>query len=405
MNSFECFSLLNQINKTSSRLEKEQLLIKNKNDDFLKIVLNLGLNPFINFGVNKTISIPNKNGTNNFSNETFSIFDNLKERTLTGNKARNSINTHLETLNKESQELFLYILNKDFRAGFTKTTVNKIFINLIPDFKCMLAAPFKDKKLKPYVIIEPKYDGLRLLVYINNTDVSFFSRGGKEFYNFDFLKQELLKVLGTNHTNLILDGELTSATFNEIVSKAHTKDTQVSDAVFNIFDIPSYDTDQKNRKLKLNELFKLYNSESIRIVPYIFISSKHIQDHYKLFLSEGYEGAIVKDPSASYVNKRDTAWMKLKEINEMEVKIVSLFEGTGKNIGMMGGMNTISLDNKLTVSIGTGFSDEQRQEFWNCKDKLIGRIIEIKYQNETVRDSVRHPRFIKFRDSLTGEKE
>ena len=71
----------------------------------------------------------------------------------------------------------------------------------------------------------------------------------------------------------------------------------------------------------------------------------------------------------------------------------------------MGGMNTISLDNKLTVSIGTGFSDEQRQEFWNCKDKLIGRIIEIKYQNETVRDSVRHPRFIKFRDSLTGEKE
>lgn len=406
MNSSELYLLIQDVKNHSSRLDKEALLSKYKDDNWFRNIMNLGLNPFINYGVNKTITLPDFVGQHNFSGETLNLFIQLNDRTLTGNKAREEINTHLKSLNKDSQKLFLLILNKDFKAGFSETTINKIMKdeNFIPQFKCMLAAPMKETKLKPYVIIEPKFDGVRLLAYIQEDKISFFSRGGKEFHNFDFLKHEILAIIGTNHKNLILDGELTSRTFNQIVSEVHTKDTQIKDAVYNVFDIPSVNYDQKQRKIKLYELFGENNSDTIRVVPWVLISSKKIQEHYQIYLTEGFEGAIVKDPDANYVNKRDPSWMKLKEINEMDVKIISLFEGTGKYSGMMGGMDC-SGENGMTVSVGTGFSDEQRQEFWNSREELNGRMVEIKFQNATVKNSVRHPRFVRFRDSLTGIKE
>ena len=35
------------------------------------------------------------------------------------------------------------------------------------------------------------------------------------------------------------------------------------------------------------------------------------------------------------------------------------------------------------VNVGSGYSDIQREEFWSNKDNYIGRILEVKYKEES----------------------
>jgi DNA ligase-1 len=406
MNSNQMFAIIEEIANTSSKLEKQRILNWYKDEKDFTQILNLALNPYITFGVTN-VSIPLNCDDNYFTDETIRILLQLSERKLTGNNARNEITNHLENLTRASQELFIRILKKDLRAGFSSSTVNKVIPNFIPEFKCMLAAPMNEKKLKNEVFVEPKYDGVRVLAYISGKNITFYSRGGREFFNFEFLKEELRSILKDEIESfkfLILDGEVTASTFNEIVGKSHRKEEQMKNAVFNIFDVPSLThLVLKERKTVLSNMFKDSNSKVIKLVPYLLCKKENIENAYIEFLSQGLEGAIVKNPYSLYEDKRSTSWMKLKEINSLDLVITSVFEGTGKYEGMMGGVIGVDQEGRLKVSVGTGFSDEQRLAFWDERISLIGRWIEIAYQNETVNDSVRHPRFIRFRDTF-GEK-
>ena len=400
MNSDQIFAVIEQVASNPSRLEKERILKQplEQNANFRSCLYYI-FNPYITFGITNS-KCPSTSGTDCFNDDTFGILDDLRYRRLTGNKARQTIQGHLASLTKSSQELFLRILKKDPKAGFSAVTVNKI-VDYIPSFSCMLASPMNEKKLKSEVFIEPKFDGVRLLAYISEGIVTLYSRGGKEFFNFDFLKEEIIKVVGKEVQNLILDGELTSTTFNDTVSCIHKKESQDIKAVFNVFDIPSeINKTLIDRKISLSNLFFGKETSAIKVVPLATCNKNEIYDYYHQFLVKGYEGAIVKDPNSLYENKRSSAWLKLKEENTIDLVITSVYEGTGKYQGMLGGMTGVSEDGKLEVDVGTGFSDELRSEFWKNKESLIGRWMEIKYQNETVNDSVRHPRFLKFRDSL-----
>ena len=48
------------------------------------------------------------------------------------------------------------------------------------------------------------------------------------------------------------------------------------------------------------------------------------------------------------------------------------------------------------MEVGSGFTDEQREEFWKYKDKYIGFVAEIKYQNAS-KNSIRFPVFMRLR--------
>lgn len=83
-----------------------------------------------------------------------------------------------------------------------------------------------------------------------------------------------------------------------------------------------------------------------------------------------------------------------------DVVIINAFEGEGKYRGSLGGI--VVLHGNVSVKVGGGFSDLQRQEFWevwnNCRNSLEGRLVEVEYHEETPDGSLRHPRFIRFRD-------
>ena len=54
----------------------------------------------------------------------------------------------------------------------------------------------------------------------------------------------------------------------------------------------------------------------------------------------------------------------------------------------------------VEFEVGTGFTDEQRQYFWDNQDELIGKTIKYRYQKVGVKEKPRFPSFIGFRSEL-----
>jgi DNA ligase-1 len=129
-----------------------------------------------------------------------------------------------------------------------------------------------------------------------------------------------------------------------------------------------------------------------------------------LAIDGGYEGIMLKDASAGYKCKRSVAWLKLKPFIEVSLTVVSTEEGTGKNVGKLGALVCEGVDDgkDIRVNVGSGLTDEQRDEFWKSKDECVGMVAEVRAdaitQNQDGTYSLRFPRFKGFRGFVPGEK-
>ena len=120
---------------------------------------------------------------------------------------------------------------------------------------------------------------------------------------------------------------------------------------------------------------------------------------------------MIKDYNGIYECKRSTSWLKSKPVIEVSLKVKAVEEGTGRNIGRLGAVNVEGIDGgkAFKLSVGSGFSDSQRLEFWKKKDELLNQIIEIKADAITKSQdskywSLRFPRFKNFRGFKKNEK-
>ena len=127
-------------------------------------------------------------------------------------------------------------------------------------------------------------------------------------------------------------------------------------------------------------------------------------------IAGGYEGIMLKDPTAPYECKRSAAWLKLKPFIEVSLGVINVEEGTGKNLGRLGALVCSGQDDgrDITVNVGSGFSDDQRISFWSNRDSLLGQVVEVRAdavtQNQDGTFSLRFPRFLHFRGFEHGEK-
>jgi DNA ligase-1 len=124
----------------------------------------------------------------------------------------------------------------------------------------------------------------------------------------------------------------------------------------------------------------------------------------------GYEGIMIKDPEAVYECKRRVAWLKLKPFIEVSLEVTDVEEGTGRNQGRLGAIVCSGLDDgrQIMVNVGSGFTDNDRIDFWNDRSSIIGQIVEVRAdaitQNQDGTYSLRFPRFLRFRGFEVGEK-
>jgi DNA ligase-1 len=302
----------------------------------------------------------------------------------------------------------------------------------IPVFGCQLAHDSANhlSKVSGKKLIEVKLDGVRVLTIVRRDGrVDMFSRNGKELANFPHIVEQLSAVVKKHGTDknidVVLDGEIMSSSFQDLMKQVHRKDNvKAGDAILNLFDVIPlvdfekgvWDKDQSARSDMVYYWHKTYKDmlPNVSVVGHelVDLDTAEGQKRYKEInakaIAGGYEGIMLKDPLAGYECKRSVAWLKLKPFIEVSLTVVTTEEGTGKNVGKMGALVCEGVDDGKTirVNVGSGFTDEQRDEFWSCR--VDGQIVEVRAdavtQNQDGTYSLRFPRFKSFRGFALGEK-
>ena len=433
--------IIKSLSSSNSRLFKEEILLnemKNQNNNFFH-GLTLAYNRLLTFGVKK---IPESkiNGSGIRWEEFERLSNKLINRSLTGHAARDEIIDLMEkSLMDEWNFFYKRILQKDMRCGLSEKTINNVakkngFENyIIPVFACQLAQDSEShkKKIVGKKFVEIKLDGVRaIFIVYPSGKIDIFSRNGKELNNFENIKKEMQSLLNFPDFEdpFVLDGEIISKNFQELMKQIHRKESiQNPDAKLYLFDLLPlknfnegiYESKYSERIHKLKLLYNKYfeSSETIRILKpkLIDLDTNAGINEFKEFnresIFQGYEGIMIKDPESFYECKRSTTWLKSKPFIEVSLSVKNYEEGSGRNQGKLGALIAEGHENGkfFKLNIGSGFSDEQREEFWRNKEELIGKIVEIRADSiSKSKDgeywSLRFPRFKSFRGFEKNEK-
>lgn len=409
--------IIAELASTDSRLEKEAILAKHKSDADFTELLKFSYDPFMMFHVQKVPaqSVVGSETVQSLWDEIRLLLTYLSTRYLSGHAALNSIEQTLNKLTEDEAELLTNVIRKDLRAGISDKTINKVHKGLIPTFELMLTEQEKNAKTTWPTSVEPKLDGLRLAAVYDGVSVQFLSRGGKPFETLDFLTDDVINFLG--HQPGMLDGEIMGDDFNETTSgvkrkKANDLTQKVKFIVFDHLTLEEFRTQSCNRK-RHERYDRLIQMESESSAERIYVckaeivnSAEEAHAKYEEYKRDGYEGAIVKALNGLYEFKRVKYNYKLKPKETADLEITGFEEGEGKYVGMLGAF-VVDYKGK-SARVGTGFSDEQRQDYWNRRGELVGSLAEVSFMEETksVKDAggvMRHPVFIKLR-TMKGSK-
>ena len=435
-----CYAVISSLEDHPSRLNKEAIILaqaESGNDEFFQ-GCRLALDPMITFGLKQ---IPEKQDADGPGLPWDNFIINIGgfiDRTITGNSARDTVAQLMsQATQREWNGWYRRILIKDLRCGVSEKTINKVVEKkyasyAVPVFGCQLAhdSANHESKVSGKKLIEVKLDGVRVITIVRCSGrVDMLSRNGKELVNFPHIvKQfELLTTIGCFSEDMVFDGEVMSSSFQDLMKQVHRKsDVQSADAVLNVFDILTLaefeagysDTIQLRRSELLENWYEYYGAQcpNVTVVgqELVDLDTTAGQKRYKEInakaIEGGYEGIMIKDPAAAYECKRSVAWLKLKPFIEVSLNVQAIEEGTGRNVGRLGALVCSGSDDgrDITVNVGSGFSDADRDQFYHNRSNIIGQVVEVRAdaitQNQDGTYSLRFPRFLRFRGFEVGEK-
>ena len=210
----ELRGMIDDLNSSNSNNDKIEKL---KKYDNLKKIINYTYDPMKQFYVTskniKKYSREHETEVNKYS-DIYLLLDDLISRKITGHSALAAVNSFIVT-NEKHEDLIYCIIDKNLKIRMSDSTINKVFPNLIPEFKVPLADKYNADRppdfLKEDWFASRKIDGVRCLSVVKNNseDVKFYSRTGKEFTTLEKVGEEIKKELkGFIDFNFVLDGEM-----------------------------------------------------------------------------------------------------------------------------------------------------------------------------------------------------
>jgi DNA ligase-1 len=444
-------SWINKLNESDSRLHKEDVIrqaleasvLGSTNAQIFLGFTKACYNPYVTFGIRQVPSTENIIDAENPWSEFNELLMKLNDRLLTGHAARDAVENMSKRFDSTEWNTFLApVLRRDLRAGISDKTVNKICKNTdyeIPIFGCQLATNSEGRpEMRGTKRLEPKLDGVRVLLTVipgasEGINTICFSRNGKQFENFthieDQVKNNFVKLCRAASKvdqgrflsgGFVLDGEVIGNTFQELMRQARRKENvEATDSIFNIFDIIPLDdfrtghwNAQLYKRINILEAMRpvIEDMPNVELLPHIMVDldtaeGRDVLNRYaKDQVNLGFEGIMIKDTDAPYECKRNTFWMKWKPTITVDLEVIDVEEGTGRNMGRLGALVCAGHDDGkyITVNVGSGFSDSDRDDLYLNRDLVIGRTCEILCdvitQNQDGSYSLRFPRFVRFRD-------
>lgn len=397
MQSDQILDLLNQIGATPGKLDKEALL-READCPELRRVLTAALDPLITYGIARlpyrTATVDNAEGMGaQFTDSTWLIIDQMANRQLTGDAMRSAVEFELNTLSPKSADLLGRILTKDLKAGFGDNTTNKAIPGLIREFPYMRCSLPKGDRLNQInwlegVISQEKADGMFFNVnHVTGGLVMLFSRAGTMFPTepFGALIDQIRAVVPSDYQahgemlvkkgGKILPREEGNGILNSVAQGGAFADDEVPvlmlwDLVPLQFVVPKgkYLTGYLARVTQLVSQLKARPQSQISVIPTRIVKSKEeAYAHYRELLAQGKEGTIIKLRGAIWRDGTSTEQFKLKLEADVDLKMVGLNPGEGKNAKTFGSVRCVSACGQLEVNV-SGFKDAQRMDIFQNWD-------------------------------------
>lgn len=406
--------LFEQLKSTSGSTGKVAILKKNASNELFKITLQFVYDDFIRTGVSyKTlcnrIEVPITGYEGDYT--LTGVMDYVKEHNTGTLSTVCLIQDFCSLFPDDTREFLYHVFAKDLKVGITAKTINKALgKGFIKQFNVQLAHPYHkypDKIVGKQFILTQKLDGHRCICIVHNGNAVFYTRKGLPINGLDKQGKEAINLVaqGFGDSSYVLDGELLLENNDELSTKdlfratsrvLRGQDTDKSHIVYNMFDCLPLDDYNKgesqeafiDRKRKLiiayQKAMKSLVNPRLRVVPNLYVGNdmtmiKKLQDTKVKPLD--WEGLMINLADGKYECKRTSNLLKVKEFFDADVVVKDVFEGTGRLEHTLGG---VIVDYKgYDIRVGTGFSQTDRDYYWEHQEELIGKVIQISYFEET----------------------
>ena len=396
----ETIRLFKLIQETRSLNEKQKIIIENKDNELFKKCLVFLLDSNIVTGLS-TKKIKKKVEPSSelapYYLCTRSTFEDVMNYLKANNTGKDDDIYEIQAFlygHESDREFYEQMITKTFRLGADAKLVNKCIPGLIPTFDVMLGTPIEKCKLKDGVwfSISQKLNGNRCIYF----DGEFYTRQGKKYTGLEHIKADIEKIPYAR--KYVFDGELIyknpeglsdSEAFQKGTGIAQSKTDHKEELKLVLFDaLPieefcagiSSDT-YKIRKTKLIS-FNPFETENLQIVKIFYEGTDQSQIWKWLDYAEEHDmEGIMLNLDAPYECKRTKTLIKVKHFNEVDLLCIDVEEGSGRNKGTLG---AIVCDYKGNfVNVGTGFTDDDRKNYWKNPQYIVGHIVTVKYKEET----------------------
>ena len=414
--------------KATSKISDKTILLEAVEDPTIKRVLNFLGDP------NQVIGLSTKKIQKEVEHVAHDLtlpelLDYLLEHNTGTENEIGMVQYFINQFDEHTKDVLAQVIGKSWTTTVGASLLNKVFgAGFIPVFEVQLAFPY-DKKINGYsdkdvFVVTQKLDGFRAVVEVKDGKVvSVKTRKGKVIDGLTELRNDFEKVLDASLGHFIFDGELlledpenkwTSGERFQKTGQMISADGECQGLGYHIFDaLPYAEFVAGVSKLpyidrRKNYLETFEAGDLVRPVPVLGTADKAgIPAWSDYATAQGFEGVMLNDPHAKYETKRTKGLLKVKKMHTADLLVVGFEEAIdGKNRGGLKSL-IVQLDEDNTFNVSSGLTEEQREHIWNNQDQYLGKIIEIKFFEETTNKnggrSLRFPVVLGFRDDKTAE--
>ena len=337
----------------------------------------------------------------------------LVTREVTGNAAIKLVEDTLYEGSEENSAIIKGIINRDLRINMGRSNINKVFKNLIvkpPYMRCGIYTEKTAKKINFPALVQLKADGMFQAVTVDQGSVTFTARSG-EVRELPHLESYFSKLPdGVYIGELLVHGLTNRSESNGVINSDDSKE----DVYIQLWDYVKLNEyargkDKKNKTFyseRFDQLMlNITETNNVKIIEtYVVQNIQEALKYTSMWMSQGLEGAILKDYKNIFIDHTSPTQLKLKLEIDAEVRVTGFIEGKkGTKREKTFGSIAFANDEGTIKGQTSGFTDAQLEDFNSRREELIGKVITVQFNDVTKgRDNdyyaLSHPRFIEFRN-------
>lgn len=443
--------ILDIMKKTGTN-DKIDTIRQNENNERLKQILFYTFNPLYVFGISSKKINKELNMITTFeSDDIVEVLKYLKENNTGTDQVISNIQNFIRNQDEKYKQLLIDIFTKRLTLGINAKSINKVWNNFIPDYEVQQGERLEnniDKLIESgnKIIVTQKYDGQRCSARVENHNVIMYSRNGKIYEGLKELEAELSLLEDGMYDGELLVNAKEERDENNIPTFIKESETGFDEELLNIVYAPmeskelfkktaslvNSDLEEKfNVNMWLYDMTPLKNFDNmedyevpveirkrllrekilnvadkcphLKETKYLYdgeFDNNKIQNMLKQVIAMKQEGLMINVYGSQYEFNRSKNMLKVKQMYPVDLRVIDVLEGSGANKGKAGAL--LVNYKGFPLKVGSGLTKELREKFWHDKDSIIGKIVTIKYFEETTNKkddskSLRFPIFLEVR--------